>query len=243
MSDDDLSEAFQRRGAVGIVMMVVPIVSIVAVGLGYAGLMWFGLAVQLPTGPLTTVHFDGCSEAGPLVRARAEQIGLTELELQDSPGGFDLVVRMPTDERVAKGIPATLAAPGRFRVEGLAQDGSPTGEVLVTEADIADSTVYMNFLDAPRAHVILTQEAGRSLRDWQQERPDQGLQLVLDDRKANTLANLPTLTSGTLDLDLPGATDLARMDFVAAASVVLAHGPLPCELTVVDVTQAERQQP
>ncbi len=229
-----------RRGALGLVLMAVPILSILAVALGYAVLLWYGSAGRPATGAATVITFEACPEARPFIRSRVEAIGLPDAHFGQAPGGFTLSTRLPEQARVAEAIPGTLAKPGRFAVTKLDEQGDALGgEPIATEAHIAYATVYMGFLDTPRALVQLEQAQAQALRTWMESNPHKGVAMLIDGERVADRRNMPSEAQGKLELDLVGRSDLERMDFAAATAIVLDHGPLPCPVSVVSVSTEE----
>jgi hypothetical protein len=69
--------------------------------------------------------------------------------------------------------------------------------------------------------------------------PNDRLGYWVDGRRVTVRNNMPPESRGQITLDLGSATDIDRMDFAAAAGIVLEHGPLPCALTVASVTRLD----
>lgn len=233
MSDDN-DDSLHRRGILGIVGLAVPVISIFFVALAYAITWWIAAQGRAAEGPLQAITFAGCPEALPLVQARAELMGLPELAVAPAPGGFTLTGRLPSDERAAGHIPATLAATGRLQVRPITagQDGS---EVLADNSDVLDVVPYIDFLDTPKVAVQLSPLVAERIKQHMGAHPEDSLGYWLDDRRVTTRRNAPPEALGKLLLDLGQASDLERIEFTAAAGVILAHAPLPCPVTVVGV--------
>jgi hypothetical protein len=235
--DQATQDDYQRRGIVGIFLLVMPIVSIIAVGIGYALLLWFGLAGRPAEGTVMRITFAGCPDAQPLVAARIEAMGLPDVAFGETLDGFTVDTRMPTRDDVAEALPATLAQRGTFAILRLTEDGSldPSTPPIATEANIVEASMSLSFLDTPRARVQLDEASAEALKTWMSEHPAEGLSLQVEGRQVTTRANMPPEAAGELYLDLDHATDLDRMDFAASAAIVLEHGPLPCDLEVAEV--------
>ncbi|MCB9665755.1 MAG: hypothetical protein H6732_16725 [Alphaproteobacteria bacterium] len=232
MSDtDDL----QRRGALGVLVLAVPVVSILAVGGAWLLLLGFGAAGRPADGPLVRIAFEGCAEAEPVVRARVDWMGLPEVESTPIPGGFALMARLPSDPATRARVPATLARTGSFVVREGAE-----GEVVATEADLLDATVVLGFLDAPKPQVQLTEAASKRLAEVQMADPEGFLTILVDGREVRRLENMPAVGTGVLMLDPGQLADRELVDFAAETALVLAHGPLPCPLAVADVAEVAR---
>jgi hypothetical protein len=230
--------ALQARGRIGMLVLILPILSIVTTGAAYAIAMWYGVAGRPAQGPLVRIDLDGCAEAEPLVRARVEQMGLPEVVFAPRPGGFSVTARLPDDPRTHASIPTTLAATGTFEVRPIVGDDDGA-EVIVSRADVEFTSTYMAFLDAPKVLVQLKREPARALQQHMGAHPNDRLGYWVDGRRVTVRNNLPPESRGQITLDLGAATDIDRMDFAAAAGIVLEHGPLPCALTVASVTRLD----
>jgi hypothetical protein len=230
--------ALQARGRIGMLVLILPILSIVTTGAAYAIAMWYGVAGRPAQGPLVRIDLDGCAEAEPLVRARVEQMGLPEVVFAPRPGGFSVTARLPDDPRTHASIPTTLAATGTFEVRPIVGDDDGA-EVIVSRADVEFTSTYMAFLDAPKVLVQLKREPARALQQHMGAHPNDRLGYWVDGRRVTVRNNMPPESRGQITLDLGAATDIDRMDFAAAAGIVLEHGPLPCALTVASVTRLD----
>lgn len=219
-----------NRGRLGILMLVVPIVSVLLVGSAYAVMAWFGAAGRPAEGPVVQVTFRACPEAAEVVKARVDFMGLGEPKVTAVPDGFALRARFPVEERVIAAIPATLAARGAFVLRA-----GEDGEVLATEAELADAGVVPTFLDVPRAQVRLAPEAAKALKAHMGAHLDGHLTAWLDGDLVTRRKNAPPIDDGEVDLDLPELAAEVRIDRAAHAAVVLAHGPQPCEVVVASV--------
>ncbi len=230
MSDDAVSQQLQRRGAIALLMLAVPIVSIVGVGAAYAVLWSWGAAGRAADGPGATVTFEGCTEASTVIDARRDAMGLEGSPVEVAGDQLTLRTRLPADPRTHAVIPATLAATGALRVVP-ASGGAP----IVTEDDVAWVGMVLGFLDAPRAEAQLHREPAERLSAWMRAHPADKLLVSLDDIALPARNSSPAIDDGLLQLDRLGETNLARMDFAAHAQIVLEHGPMPCPVRVVDV--------
>lgn len=222
----------QQRGIAGIMLLVVPILSIAAIGSGYVLLVFFGVQGRAAEGPLVRYQIHTCDAAQPLIVRRVEAMGLPDVQVGAIDGGFSLTARLPSEARVQEAIPATLTAPGHFEVVP-----ATGGDALAGNADLAEAEMTLAFLDAPYVRLKLHDDAAKRLEDYMKSDMEGGIALYLDGERVITRKNMPAETRGRLDLDLVGGTDLARMDFAAAAAIQLQHGPLPCEAQVVDAQE------
>jgi hypothetical protein len=223
MNDDSM----QGRGALGLFLLALPVVSVLLVGGIYAVATWIGYQGRQADGPLVDMPFVGCPEAAALVQRRAEAMGLPELAATASADGFTLRARLPADPRVAAQIPQTLAAPGLFEIRPIT-GGVDEATVLATRADLVEVNTFMDFLDTPKVALRLSGEKAEALKMHMSTHMDDSVGYWLDGRKVTTRRNAPPEAHGELRLDLMNASDLDRIEFAAAAGIVLEHGPLPC---------------
>lgn len=219
-----------RRGALGILMLVVPVVSVVLVGAAYVWMAWLGAGGRPASGPVVDVVFRGCPEAQAVVAERVAFMGLADPTFAPQPDGFRLSARFPAEERVIAAIPVTLAATGALVVRA-----GDDGEVLATEADVVDATVVPTFLDVPRAQAQLGLEPGKRLKAHMGAHIDAHISAWLDGDLVTRRKNAPPIDDGQVDLDLPELPAERRIDRAAHAAAVLAHGPLPCPVQVASV--------
>lgn len=229
---DPLTQVVQRRGLLGVLILLVPIVSIVGVGSAYLYLAWLGWQGRDEAGEAVRIAFVGCDEAQTGVRARVAFMGLPDPVFEDTSDGFVLTTRLPEDPGAA--VPETLAASGVFVVRPVG--GGPS---VLTNADVAEATVELPFLDAPHAIVVLRPDAAMGLRNHMESRPAEGVEVVLDDEVVYRRKNSPSVANGRLAVDKEGASDLERMQFAARTAAVLQGAPLPCTLSVASVTPVE----
>lgn len=239
MSASDPNDVYQRRGRLGVLMLIVPTVSIALVAGAYGALLWVGSAQQHAEGPEATLRFRGCPEARPWLERRVAHVGLLDAVWVDTDDGYAVTAHLPGRAQVAEALPATLATTGRFEVRN---EPAREGGLHLTPDDIDHATVEMGFLDLPRAVVQLDAPAALALKEAMESEPDGAIALVLDGEVVTRRRNMPSETQGRLALDL-GAdetlTDLERVDFAAHAATVIEHGPLPCPVEVVEVTTEE----
>lgn len=217
-------EPRRERGLIGVIVLVVPILSVALVGAAWIGMMVLGAGGRAADGPERVLTFTGCEAARAGVDARLAFMGLPVRTAPDPvEGGFAVVVQLPGDPAVAAEIPDTLAATGALEIVDL-HDGT----VLVTNDDVAEVTVELPFLDAPHAVLILRPEAAVRLRTWQEARPREAIAVRIDGEVVYQRRNTPSVASGRLAVDLPGASDGDRMRFAARTAAVLQGAPLPC---------------
>lgn len=224
----------QRRGALGIVVLVVPVVSIIAVGIGYAILLWYGYAGHPAEGARTRIDFEACPAAQAVIQKRVERMGLPDPVFAPIDKGFSLTVRMPANEQVAADIPATLSAPGKLEVMRGEHDGLIAGP-----EDIADVSVSMGFMDAPRTWIKLSPAATARLKDAMSADMQGHISIWVDGEVVTRRKNAPPIADGQLDLAAEGQADVNVVTFAAAMGVILSSGPLPCPITLLGTTRLD----
>ncbi len=225
---DPTTEAMQQRGLLGVVVLVVPIVSIVVVGAAYLGLAWMGLQGRDEAGTAVRMAFRGCPAAQEGVAARVAFMGLPDPRFETLEDGFALTTALPPDPEVRASIPVTLSAPGVLVVRP--EQG---GEAVLTRRDIASATVELPFLDAPHAILALSPDGALALQGHMEGHPEDAIAVELDGEVVYKRKNSPSVSGGRLAVDQPGETDLNRMRFAAHLAAVLQGPALPCQPTVV----------
>jgi hypothetical protein len=206
--------------------------------MAYAVLFSYGDAGIAAGGPTVEISYRGCPEARAVIEARVEAMGLDDARFEDVADGFQVTARLPADPRVVERLPKSLTLPGTFEVRASDAAGDP-GELVIDQAGIEYATVYMTFLDTPRAHLKLIPEAAIRLRDHQMGDVQGSVLLFVNGLEVHRVYNLQAFTDGEIDLDRQGTSDLERMDFAAETAIVLDDGPLPCEVTLIGVEEVE----
>jgi hypothetical protein len=224
----------QRRGIAGIILLVAPIFCVTLVALAYIVLFAYGDAGIAAAGPMARMTFVGCPEAQAVVAARVETMGLPDPQFKTTEDGFQLTSRLPGEQRVVERLPKTLAMSGRLQVRPVIDD-VVRDEVLVDETDLEYATVYMAFLDTPRARVRLKPEAAERLLAHQHAHVHQRIAAFVEGKKIGEYRNTSPINQGEFDIDLPKGSDFERMDFAAETAIIL-DDPLPCPVTLDDVT-------
>ena len=186
------------------------------------GIMWsMGLSGRAAKGEVVELAFDGCAEAQPLIEARLADIGLTEATWRSVSGGFAVQTRLTGDPQVDATIPATLATPGALEVRA-------DGTVIATNADLTEATVRMDLFMVPYVLLHLDADAAQRAQDAMRADPTGKLAFFVDGEDIGWQSNQNTVAKGNLEVSLHITDEEARMHAVAAWSVVLDHGPLPC---------------
>lgn len=209
----------------GAAFMLAPILAIFVVFVGYGVLFSYGLEGREVGGTIQKVSFTGCAEAMPVVQARVDQMGLADAILTANNHGFSFSALIP--DVVEFPIPQTLATPGILTV--LDEDDN----VILTNADLAEATVYLGLRAQPRTLLTFTYDGGVALAESMIGNSGGSTRVMVDGEQHLHLKNLPSVANGQLELELTGQPDRQVIAYAAHWAIALANGPLPCELTVV----------
>ncbi len=243
---EELDETYKRRTLGGVLMLVIPAVTIAIVLFIYLGFVVAGQKGHEPTGAETLLTYQACEEARPLIEQRLAHIGLEDAVVEDAPGGFTIATTLPEDARSAATIPQDLALPGTFAVRPLATPTGEPGEAFLTESDIEFATVVQAFLDTPYAMIQLDDEGIKTLRDHMKAHAQEFLSLSVNGQHVTLRKNMPAEEDGQLQLHLSTnpngseATDLDKLYYAASAAMSLEYGPLPCDVRLVGSEPAAR---
>ena len=208
--------------------MAAPILVTAALFAGYGVLFSYGLDGREVFSTPQTVTFAGCAEAMPIVQARIDHMGLPGATLATTEGGFSFHSQIP--EALAYPVQETLAAPGVLTVL------DDQDQILVTNADIDNATVFLGLRAAPRTLIQLTGDAGTRLAEAMMSHTDGSTRVMVDGEKHRHLRNLPAITNGQLELELTESTHREIIEYAAHWGVVLANGPLPCPVSVTSTS-------
>ena len=217
----------QLKPRPGCVLLGIPVLAVVATFIAYAWLFWNGWVGRPASGPEVELAFEGCGEASDIVLDRLEDMGLGRPGVTRSATGFRLTTQLPSAESTAAELGAVLATPGRFEM----RDGA---EVLATHQDIAYAGVRLDLTMSPSTLVML-QDAGRDrVYARMGEKPDAKTHMYVDGVEVWAFGNRKPSMNGEFEIPPDAEDDKARMKLAAARGIVLNHGPLPCEVRVVD---------
>jgi hypothetical protein len=194
----------------------------------YLLLVVLGSRGRAPTGDVVRMDFVGCDAAETLVRKRVEEMGLGEPRWEDTPEGFSVTARLPSDPS-AERIPTTLATPGSFEVRaGEEKSGAP-----VVDATGIESAVFRLDLSAtPTTAVQLGPKATKKLSRHMRENPGGSVSFWVDGAFAGSRKNDPPAKNGRLVLETETDDPVEHIRRSAASALILNNGPLPCALTV-----------
>jgi hypothetical protein len=214
-----------RKGAI---LLVIPILSVIAVGILYVGMFTLGIQGRAADGDRRTFAWSTCAEAQPVVEARVAAMGLGEPEATFADGILRLTTTLPAEADVAARIPQTLAMPGV--ITGTAE--SDPARTVITNADITAAAMRQDLTLMPWTVLTLTEAAQERLRAFVLEERDGKVVYRLDGQTIGTVSNLKGAPR-EVELTPEGTDDRDRMHKAAERSVVLGSGPLPCPLTPV----------
>lgn len=212
----------KQRPIWGLLILALPVVGVAVTFVLYAGMLWLGLSGRGASGDPIVLAFDACPEARPLLAARLQDMGLTDAAFEAQGDGVMITLTPTGDAEVDAQLPETLAMPGALQIRG--------GDLLLgTNADLIDATVRLDLMMTPSVLLRLKPPAAERLKDHVRSDPGGQLRFLVDGVQIGTQSNRNSVAVGELEiasLDHPG--DRALMRAVAAWSVVLDHGPLPC---------------
>ncbi len=220
----------KQRPIWGLLILILPIVGVLVVFALYAGMWAIGISGRAASGPRATLTFDGCPQARPLLEARLADMGLDDAAWTDTPGGFAVEVSLTGDPDVDARIPRTLAMPGALEIRG-------GDEALATNIDVVEASVRLDLLMVPSVLVKVGPEAAARVKEHVRANPGGQLRFLVDGVDVGGQSNLEPVAVGDLELAPDGydvSLDRERMHAVAAWSVVLDHGPLPCAVSPED---------
>lgn len=193
----------------------------------------FGIFVYLgrpADGERVAIDIRACAEAAGPVGDRLDAMGLADHDVTPRPDGFTITTTLPSDERVASGIPETLVEAGRFEVR-TAEDQ----RLLVTNQDLVSAGVRMDLMLRPSTFVVLNPEARARVDAHVEAEPGGKLVYSYDGEEVWTELNRAERSPGELEFPPSGRDDEDRMHIAARRGIVLDH-PLPCEAELVSVT-------
>ncbi len=225
MSDPTATRTSPRPGCA---LLALPVLMTVVMVAAYAALAVFGYVGRPADGPVQTIQFEGCADAGAVVLARARLMGLGDPKLAPTPAGFSLTAQMPADEGVTRGIPPTLVIPGHVSLAD-----AVTGEELLGDDAVDGAFPHMQLSGIPVTRLLLTDGAVTYLRKMAGVEPTRRVVVIIDGVRVHEadVAHYPT--NGELDLEVDADTRASQLEVAAARAIALGEGPLPCEIRVI----------
>lgn len=175
-----------------------------------------------------------CAEAfAALSRARAETIGLGELQVTAAAGEVTIRAVLPGLDDDLTAVPKLLTAPARFAVyPAAAITDSPQGEPLATGDDVTDTWFQLDVTGHPYTAVELQPHALKRVTDAKA-----GVMLyVLDGQVIATYESSQPFKGETLELHPLRETTREEVRQATDWHILLNHGPAPCEATGLQVT-------
>ena len=218
-----------------------------ALPLGFALLLMLATGVLFllalrggtPDGERVQLSWAACPEAGPLVLARAEAVGLGTPRLASAgEGRVGLEATLPglPDDRDA--IPALLSRPGTLLLR------TEAGASVLTEAAVELAQVRLDESGLPYTWVELEDDAYTALQKATEGAPDESLAVVVDGTVLVERPNSREVADGGIRL-VEGVemNSKRRMRRAVDRAIALTHGPLPCPLTNPALQPVDAAQP
>lgn len=179
-----------------------------------------------PEGDRVQLSWAGCVEAGPVVLARAEAVGLGAPVLRSEGDRIVLEATLPGLPDDDEAIPTLLARPGTLAL----RDGS--GGTALTEAAVLLAQVRLDEAGLPYTWVEVEESAYASLDERIKADPEGSLQVLVDGNFLVERPNSREVSDGGVRLVEGVEMDSKRrMRRAVDRSIALTHGPLPCSLT------------
>jgi len=239
MSDDERAPESPAEGAAvdprvaaarpgwALGILAAPIVLFVVVIALYIGMLTLGFQGRGAGGPVD-YRVAGCEPAVHMIAERLGDMGLPA-EVQTTDDGALVHSRRVGREEVDATIPATLSTPGRFELRH-------DEVVLATNEQITEATYRLDGMMDPWLLLRLDDTATAAVVDAVRSDPTGRLTFVLDGQPVAMQPNRRDVMRGEVEgiplADMDAAT---RMASIAAWSVIIDHGPLPCEASVREV--------
>lgn len=232
MEDD----VYVPRSRAGCLLLLIPTFMLLAMVAAYVVIFIAGIIGTTAKGDRVQVVYAACPAAEGLIRDRVGLMGLGEPEFVDSADGFALTATMPADPKIAAGIPAALARPGRLEIRAV--DAPLTDPPLIEGERVEASTVHMG-TEGAMTLFRLDETGADTLRVHMQQHPEGSIAYWLDGEKVGDRLNMPAEPHGNLEIYGTGPDEMAQMRIAAERSVILDAGPLPCPVAVVSTTVVE----
>ncbi len=193
-----------------------------------AVLSWIGGTAD---GDTVRMTFAGtcAAEAAPFVEARANAMGLGTPRVSVESSGLSVVAQLPgMADNERDHVPAVLARRGWF-VAG------PAHAPIFDRAGIDEASIRLDESGMPYTWLDLKPLALEALEAAAKADPEGEMAISLDGHTAPARPfNKPINENGIRVLPGDGLTR-DRMQVAADHTIVLTHGPLPCDLQVVSV--------
>jgi len=171
---------------------------------------------------------DCATEAGPMVLARAESIGLGAPELEVTGDQVRLVATMTGYEDDRTAMPALLGRRGLLEV-------THGDEVVLTQADVEKAYLRLDESGMPFTNLELASEPGDALNTLTVGDPEGELVISMDGEILAVRPNIDSVKNRELKVLAGDGMTRLRMRRAVDRALLLEHGPLPCTLRVVGV--------
>ena len=209
--------------------MAVPVVFLGFLGLSFA-VLWAitKYGDPKPTGEASAIEFHSAcfDQARPFLSERAKQIGMP-VEWNDTV----LQTIFPDVPNAGTHIPALLVTPGILVIRGDNFEATNKHfEDIAIDLDNAGMPQTLIKLDAPTRAAVKDLEDGATLTP------------TLDQIELTSVLASVVKEDGIFSLHSGDGKTADRMQRAADRAIVLAHGPLPCLVTVHDVRSTAREQ-
>lgn len=170
------------------------------------------------------------TEAHPIITARVNELGLGEPILDVSSTEMKLIATLPGLENDKTFIPVLLSQPGRLKV--LADE-----DVLATEADLKSASLDLDDAGMPVVKIVFVPTVHDMLATHIDGNPRDSLSIWIDDQDELIRPNSVKLGAEMKMVSMAGDTR-EQMKHSADRTILLQHGPMPCEVNVRSVVEA-----
>ncbi|MEN0066780.1 MAG: hypothetical protein AAGA48_31905 [Myxococcota bacterium] len=220
----------------GIALALLPVIGVFLVVVAYAVIVGLGTSARSLEGAEVTWRFEGCEAAQPLLEARLDEVGLPATWTAVD-GGYTVKTQLTGNPVVDDTLPGTLTTPAALEVRA-------GDEVLATSADVVDAGPRADIFMVPYVLLRLDDDAGERIKNHVRSDPKGRMTFHVDGKSIGWQSNTNPVSVGELEINLTLEGDEeARMHAVAAWSVTLDHGPLPCPVTFAGPTAAPAPGP
>ena len=198
-----------------------------AVGL-LAFLVWIGSEAD---GDRVRMLFEGeCMEkATPFINQRVNEIGLGDVLFTSQENRLEITATLPSHEKAEEMIPNLLVQKGVLSVRD--KDEWLSEHLSFSSVGLAQDEAGM-----PYAQLVLEEGIRKKLEKSVLSDPKGFLYFFLDGTQIAERPNHNLIRSDELRLRSIEGGKKQQLKTVVDWSIVLAHGPLPCEIAIVEVS-------
>ena len=141
--------------------------------MAYLYLFYSGYQGVDPSGNTVQMQFQSCDEAGQMVLARAEDMGLGNTSLTATDNGFVLASVLPDREDAATEIATTFGSVGLFALRA--------GDIeLANQDDVVDASVRLDITMTPSTLINLNEEARKRIYKHIKDVPEGKMEVWLE---------------------------------------------------------------